>query len=590
MSTISAASVEEHVTPRPTAIPLPTDFPVTWVQPEDAQRLWLRQRMHFPEPMTPLDEWLLQTEFEGAQRAAQIYDLPITSAGQRFNTYAFAHISPLPLSAEEWGTRGQRAQEKLGVAMSRLREQWDNEFLPEIQQILDGWAAFDLPTATMSALVDHLNAMIVARERLWDIHFLVWFPAYTAISLFEELYRDLFGKEHETGGDLKQATAPASAQAFDAYRLLQGFENKTIETTHALWALSRRALTLPTVCQALEARGTATILAALDKSAEGRAFLADLRAYLDEYGQRGDKWVISVPSWIEDPTSVLKNLKDYLTQPDRDLQAEMAQQATAREQRLADLRHRLQDYPQPVVAHFEFLLKAAQEGCVLTEDHGFWIDFRGWYPVRRLFLELGNRFAGAKVLAKSEDIFYLTLPEIRTIAGALAQQVTPGSRQLLVAGRQAEVEYYRGIQPPAAIGALPVNLPPADPVSQAINKFFGAPPPTQSEPKILRGAGGSPGIVRGPARVIRTLAESTKLQPGDILVAETTAPPWTPLFATAAAVVTDTGGILSHCAVVAREYAIPAVVGVGVATDRIVDDQWLEVDGAAGTIRFLDIA
>ena len=105
---------------------------------------------------------------------------------------------------------------------------------------------------------------------------------------------------------------------------------------------------------------------------------------------------------------------------------------------------------------------------------------------------------------------------------------------------------------------------------------------------MLRGAGGSPGVVRGPARVIRTLAESTKLQPGDILVAETTAPPWTPLFATAAAVVTDTGGILSHCAVVAREYAIPAVVGVGVATERIVDGQWLEVDGAAGCVRLLE--
>lgn len=585
MSTTSVASVVQHDHPLSTPIPLPADFPVTWAQPEDAQQLWLRQRMHFPEPMTPMDEWLLRTEFEGAQRAAQVYELPITSEGRRFNTYAYANITPIPLSPEEWAAQGARAQEKLGAAMARLREQWDTEFLPEIQQILAGWAAFDRATATMPALVEHLEAMIVARERLWDIHFLVWFPAYTAISLFEELYRDLFGDEDGASAGSAQATGPG--QAFDAYRLLQGFENKTIETTHALWALSRRALTLPTVCQALQAKSTDAVLAALKASAEGRAFLADLRAYLDEYGQRGDKWVMSVPSWIEDPTSVLKNLKDYITQPDRDLKAEMAQLAAAREQRLADLRQRLQDYPQPVVAHFEFLLKAAQEGCVLTEDHGFWIDFRGWYPIRRLFLELGNRFATAKVLEKPADIFYLTLDEVRTLAGALARGATPGSRHLLVAGRQAEVEYYRGIQPPPAIGALPTNPPPADPVSQTINKFFGAPPPPQSEPNLLRGAGGAPGIVRGPARVIRTLAESTKLQPGDILVAETTAPPWTPLFATAAAVVTDTGGILSHCAVVAREYAIPAVVGVGTATDVIVDGQLLEVDGAAGTIRIL---
>lgn len=593
MSSPSLVEPETGTVPATTPIPLPADFPVTWAQPEDAQHLWLRQRMHFPEPMKPLDEWLLRTEFEGAQRAAQLYDLPITSAGRRFNTYAYAHITPLPLSPAAWAAQGASAQEKLGAAMARLHEQWEGEFLPEIQQILAGWAAFDLSTATMPALVEHLDDVIVARERLWDIHFLVWFPAYTAISLFEELYRDLFGGEDVASTGSAQATgsAPATgsgeAQAFDAYRLLQGFDNKTIETTHALWALSRRALTLPTVCQALQAKSTAAILAALKQNAEGRTFLTDLRAYLDEYGQRGDKWVISVPSWIEDPTSVLKNLKDYLTQPDRDLQAEMAQLAAAREQRLRDLRQRLQDYPQPVVAHFEFLLKAAQEGCVLTEDHGFWIDFRGWYPIRRLFLALGERFTTANVLEKPADLFYLTLDEVHAIADALAHGRTPGSRHLLVAGRQAETEYYRGIQPPAVIGALPVNPPPVDPVSQAINKFFGAPPPAQREPNILRGAGGSPGIVRGPARVIRALAEATKLQPGDILVAETTAPPWTPLFATAAAVVTDTGGILSHCAVVAREYAIPAVVGVGIATDKIVDGQWLEVDGAAGIVRML---
>jgi len=81
---------------------------------------------------------------------------------------------------------------------------------------------------------------------------------------------------------------------------------------------------------------------------------------------------------------------------------------------------------------------------------------------------------------------------------------------------------------------------------------------------VLKGNSGSRGIARGTAKVIRSLAEAGKLRKGDILVAETTAPPWTPLFATAAAVVTDTGGILSHCAVVAREYMIPAVVGVGV--------------------------
>jgi pyruvate,water dikinase len=78
------------------------------------------------------------------------------------------------------------------------------------------------------------------------------------------------------------------------------------------------------------------------------------------------------------------------------------------------------------------------------------------------------------------------------------------------------------------------------------------------------------------------------LQAGEVLVARTTAPPWTPLFATAVAVVTDTGGVLSHCAVVAREYGIPAVVGTQVATSLLVDGQIVEVDGSAGIVRVLD--
>jgi len=118
-------------------------------------------------------------------------------------------------------------------------------------------------------------------------------------------------------------------------------------------------------------------------------------------------------------------------------------------------------------------------------------------------------------------------------------------------------------------------------------KFFGTPPQPPREPGVLEGSPGSPGVVRGPAKVLRSLSEAAEIQQGEVLVAETTAPPWTPLFATAAAVVTDTGGILSHCAVVAREYRIPAVVGAAMATATIRDGQTVEVDGDAGIVRVL---
>src|SRR5699024_657225 len=93
----------------------------------------------------------------------------------------------------------------------------------------------------------------------------------------------------------------------------------------------------------------------------------------------------------------------------------------------------------------------------------------------------------------------------------------------------------------------------------------------------------SPGQARGTARIVHNLAEAERLQPGDVLVAPNTAPSWTPLFATAAAVVTDAGGVLSHCAVVAREYGTPAVVGLAGARGLAVR-RTLVVDGDTGTV------
>ena len=137
------------------------------------------------------------------------------------------------------------------------------------------------------------------------------------------------------------------------------------------------------------------------------------------------------------------------------------------------------------------------------------------------------------------------------------------------------------------LGTLPEGAPPEDPMRRASMRFAGAPPKVATEPNTLLGNAGSPGKVRGRAKVMRNLGEADKLSKGDILVTETTAPPWTPLFATAAAIVTDTGGILSHCAVVAREYAIPAVVGTYTATHVLQDDMLTEVDGDNGIVRII---
>jgi pyruvate,water dikinase len=176
---------------------------------------------------------------------------------------------------------------------------------------------------------------------------------------------------------------------------------------------------------------------------------------------------------------------------------------------------------------------------------------------------------------------HLTPEEIHDTAERLPRL----DRRALTAGRRAEMDYFRAIPAPAMLGTLAGGPQATDTISTALGKFFGAPPRSTDEAGTILGNSGSPGRARGPARVVHSLAEAGKLRPGDVLVAETTAPPWTPLFATAAAIVTDTGGILSHCAVVAREYGIPAVVGTSTATSTFHDGELIEVDGDAGSVR-----
>jgi pyruvate,water dikinase len=101
---------------------------------------------------------------------------------------------------------------------------------------------------------------------------------------------------------------------------------------------------------------------------------------------------------------------------------------------------------------------------------------------------------------------------------------------------------------------------------------------------LLKGTSGSPGLARGPARIVLDVSQFGKLRAGDVLVAPVTNPAWTPLFQRAAAVVVDAGGAASHAAIVAREYGVPAVMGTMNGTRELTDGQWIQVDGSRGLV------
>jgi molybdopterin/thiamine biosynthesis adenylyltransferase/phosphohistidine swiveling domain-containing protein/nitroreductase len=550
-------------------IPIPADFPVEWESPTEHRLFFRRAADHFPTPIKPLDFAYYKEVLEfGVGETSDHYDGPITGWHlRRLNGWFYQ--SMVPYTGADAEQRAARCVDKIGADMARLRERWDEQILPEIMEHLAWWEAFDLEAASDEELLAHFDESWERGKRLWELHFLAIVPAYIGLSEFEEMYRNLFG----------------SASQLEAFKLLGGIPNKTVELSAGLWGLSRSALASPDVKTTLESVPADEAVEALRNGDAGQAWLEELDAFLAAYGGRSDTWSLSQPSWIEDPSMTMKNVADLMARADHEVAGTLSSDAADEAERLLeDVRERLAGYPRAAVAQFEQLLEAARVATVIQDDHNFYIDFESSYRVRCVVLEVGRRLADAGAVEERDDVFYLYAQELREAL----ERLPDSDVRALVTERKEELDHAARLKPPRMLGAPPVGLPTDNPVFRFMSKFYGIAPAPSGQKGVLQGLPGSPGRARGPARVLHSIDDMDKLQAGDVLIAQTTAPPWTPLFATAVAVVTDSGGVLSHCAVVAREYGIPAVVGTATATSSITDGQIVEVDGEAGVVRIAE--
>jgi pyruvate,water dikinase len=198
------------------------------------------------------------------------------------------------------------------------------------------------------------------------------------------------------------------------------------------------------------------------------------------------------------------------------------------------------------------------------------------YPVlRQMLFELGRRFVSAGMIAKAEDVFWLKEDEVADAAARLDQGQTLENLSTRVSQRQAERRAAQQVTPPMMLPQMIVFG--FDLMQLKTGRRKG---------NALKGVAASPGSVTAPACVVHGPEDFAQMKTGDVLVAALTTPAWTPLFARAAAVVTDIGGPLSHGSIVAREYGIPAVLGTGSATRTIRSGQVITVNGSAGVVTF----
>lgn len=302
---------------------------------------------------------------------------------------------------------------------------------------------------------------------------------------------------------------------------------------------------------------------ALRESAEGREVLTDLETFFAQHGHHARGEIdLARPRWSETPAFVWAQLGPIAGSTSLMSHTTPAQRATLVEEtlaRLGPLRRAL----------LRGVLDRAAAGAATREnakDEGV----RRLGVMRLAALELGRRLVERGTLSARDDVFFLSLSEL---PAALA-----GGRDWMgvVAERRQRHLRCEAVTPPnVVVGSWQA------PVSREALT-----PATRGE--VFTGIAASMGVVEGRVRVIGAFDEGARVLPGEVLVAPFTDPGWTPLFTAAAAVVMDFGGMLSHGAIVAREYGLPAVVNVGPATRRLRTGQRVRVDGNSGLVTVLD--
>jgi pyruvate,water dikinase len=350
-------------------------------------------------------------------------------------------------------------------------------------------------------------------------------------------------------------------------RLLSGLRNNpTMETALALWDLAERAG--PGVRQAFAARPIAEVPGALADTADGREFLERMQEFLKAHGHRAAReFDFSCPRWRDDPTFVYEMVRNYLSHPADQPTPRQHYERQVREHEEANAQMERSLARQPMRRRlFRWLIRIVEDRLPLREAPKFY-GLMGVGLVRDLYLEVGKRMVARGVLETPDDFFFLSIPELERFAEGKLDAAWIREHVSL---RRREFAQHMRASPPLVV--------------RSDGKPAGKPP---AAGEVLRGTPVSWGTARGPARILMDPSDGALLHKGEILVAPFTDPGWTPLFLTAGGLVMEIGGVMSHGAVVAREYGLPAVVGVREATRLLRDGELVEVDGGTGEVRRL---
>jgi pyruvate,water dikinase len=571
----------------------------TRFQPADDNRFWFYNAMHFPEPMPAFDVVTAEIPYTAiGANTARVFCFPTTLGIEHRIVNGRIYITAIPVTdPAEIERRLAVFQERAGhyyENWDRLYEGWKTRMKGLIREI-EGITVPQLPELDDAAVVmdstgvaqnhyvrENYHRCLDLYSKMWHHHTEFLMLGYGAYVVFFEFCKKAF---------------PEISDQMVA-RMVAGIDVIMYRPDDELRRLARLAVECGVDDEFTEGCSPAAVLDALAGRGEpGQRWLAGLDAARDPWFHvsTGDGFYHHHRSWNDNLTVPFAALPRYvrmvregeeLTRPTEQLRQE-------RQRIVAEYRGLLASDEER--AAFDQMLGLAGLVFPYVEDHKFYCEH--WFTTQFFakIREFGELLARKGVLAEAEDVFQLHHSEVdQALADVMLAWAAGGTPlggahfQPIIAERKRMLEVLRDWSPPPAIGPVPEAL--NDP---AVRMLWGVTGETLAtwaaagDGTQIHGYAASPGVVEGTARVLRSVNDIGEIRDGEILVCPVTAPSWAPVFGKIKAAVSDIGGTMSHAAIVAREYGMPAVVGTGHATTRIKTGQRVRVDGDRGIVSIL---
>jgi pyruvate,water dikinase len=564
----------------------------------DENRFWFWNSMHFPMPMPAFDVICIDSPYQavGAWQNRVFAVPPAMGIDYRcINGYIYISGNPVTDPAkiaeraeffqhragyyfQNWGELYGKWRAKMEALIRELGELR----VPDLPEYEPDEVAFgeDRNTAFYEVLDAYPRALRLA-DLMWQHHFEFLLLGYGAYGTFVEFCK----------GHLPDIPDQHIAQ------MVAGIDVLLFRPDAELRRLARLAIETGVDDAFQQGRTPDEIDADLQQSDAGQSWLAELEKVKDPWFNMatGDGLYHYYRSWLDDPSIPYAALIGHISAIGAGEQIDRPTEEIQRERdRLAEEYGALLDDESRT--SFNDLLNLSRTVFPYVEEHKFFCDYwfltRWWNKIR----EFGELLARNEFLEDSEDVFQLSRYEVASALDELVLTWATGGVPLgpkhwpEIAARRKEILRKLGDwTPPPAVGVTPEAV--TDPMTimlwgvttERVQEWARQ----QDGGSVLNGAAASPGVVEGEARVVRSVDQIGDVRDGEILVCGSTSPAWAPIFSKIKATVTDVGGVMSHAAIVAREYGLPAVVGTGRATATIRTGQMIRVDGSEGTVTVL---